>query len=128
MSCLVDAPFPYDAIAEDTPAVAFNRVLDNAGCSFARDSYDSDIIRQVREGKGENGRNGIIDSPDDVGGWPTLRKGTPQPDNDGDGMPDQWETSHRLDPNDPSDATTHTLDPAYTNIEVYINELTQTLR
>ncbi len=128
VSCLVDAPFPYDAIAEDTPAVAFNRVLDNAGCSFARDSYDSDIIRQVREGKGENGRNGIIDSPDDVGGWPTLRKGTPQPDNDGDGMPDQWETSHRLDPNDPSDATAHTLDPAYTNIEVYINELTQTLR
>lgn len=124
-SCLTDSPFPYMAIEEDTPETAYTRILADAGCSFARDSYDSDVLRQVSEGKGENGRNGIIDSPSDVGGWPELRIGTPRADSDGDGIPDDWETANGLNPSDPTDASAFTLSPVYTNIEVYINSLTQ---
>ena len=83
------------------------------------------MLRQVSEGKGENGRNGIIDSPSDVGGWPELRTGTPRADSDGDGIPDDWEAANGLNPSDPSDASAFTLSPVYTNIEVYINSLTQ---
>lgn len=122
-SCLVSSPFPYMAINEDKPEEAYRRVLTDAGCSFARDSYDSEVIRQVSLGLGENGRNGIIDTPSHVGGWPTLRSAAPQPDTDSDGIPDAWELDRGLDPSDPSDASAHTLDPAYTNIEIYLNSL-----
>lgn len=123
-TCLVSSPFPYVMISEDSPAEAYRRVLDQAGCSFARDSYDSDVIRQVRLGLGENGSNGIIDTPSQVGGWPLLRSASPATDTDGDGIPDAWETARGLDPRDPADATARTLDPGgYTNIEIYLNSL-----
>jgi hypothetical protein len=38
-------------------------------------------------------------------------------------MPDSWEKTNRLNPNDPSDAATSTLHPSYSNIEMYINSL-----
>lgn len=122
-SCLVTSPFPYMMIDEDTPEEAYKRVLADVGCSFARDSYDSDVLRQVSLGLGENGRNGIIDTPSQVGGWPTLRSAAPQPDTDGDGIPDAWEQANGLNPLDPSDASATTLRAPYTNIETYLNSL-----
>ncbi len=40
------------------------------------------------------GTGKIIDSQSQVGGYPTLRQGTPWTDSDNDGMPDSWEQSH----------------------------------
>lgn len=122
-SCLVDQPFPFEPINEDSPQRAYHRVLAQVGCSHRRDAYDKDIIKQVRKGQGRQGRNGIIDSPADVGGWPTLRKGKVRKDTDCDGMPDKWEHHHGLNPNDPSDASSFTLNDAYTNLEIYLNSL-----
>ncbi|MCM1163148.1 MAG: pectate lyase [Muribaculaceae bacterium] len=119
-SCLVNEPFPYEPIAEDTPERAYERILESVGCSFARDSYDCDVLRQVKAGVGENGRNGIIDTPQQVGGWPELASATPLTDSDGDGIPDSWETANGLDPLNPADATATTLHPQYTNIEMYM--------
>ena len=54
---------------------------------------------------------------------PTLNSGTPPTDTDADGMPDDWETSQNLDPNNPDDGS---LDPdgdGYTNVEEYLNSL-----
>ena len=48
-------------------------------------------------------QDGIIDSPADVGGWPEYNGSAPA-DADRDGMPDDWETRHGLDPQDRSDA------------------------
>jgi hypothetical protein len=44
-------------------------------------------------------------------------------DSDGDGIPDAWETAHRLNPHSPADA--QKIDPksGYTYLEVYLNEL-----
>ena len=122
-SCLVSEPFPFEPIEEDAPQVAYQRILADVGCSFSRDSYDKDLLRQVEAGLGENGRNGIIDTPGDVGGWPVLASRQPKPDSDGDGMPDEWELAHGLDPNNPSDAAAFTLHRDYTNIEIYLHSL-----
>lgn len=122
-TCLVEQPFPYAAISEDEPDQAYRRVLKSVGCSFQRDSYDKEVLRQMKKGIGTFGVNGIINSPDDVGGWPVLKTGKAPLDSDGDGMPDAWERRHGLNPDDPSDAAVYTLDGKYTNIEVYLNAL-----
>ena len=43
-------------------------------------------------------------------------------DADGDGIPDEWEVAHGLDPHNPNDAQTMTSD-GYTWLEKYLNEL-----
>lgn len=122
-SCLVETPFPYELIKEDTPRGAYRRVLKSVGCSFARDAYDSELLHQMKKGIATFGVNGIINSPEDVGGWPTLRTGEVPMDRDGDGMPDVWEHKHGLDPENAADAAAYTLQGDYTNIEVYLNSL-----
>lgn len=122
-SCLVDFPFPSEPIHEDTPAVAYQRILESVGCSFSQDSYDREVLRQVREGIGTFGINGIINSQEDVGGWPVLNAEKALIDSDGDGMPDVWESKHGLNPKSASDASVYTLDENYTNIEIYLNSL-----
>jgi hypothetical protein len=53
-----------------------------------------------------------------------LKSATPPKDSDHDGMPDEWEVMHSLNPNDDSDAQKTSLSSKYyTNIEVYINGL-----
>jgi hypothetical protein len=58
-----------------------------------------------------------------VGGFPTFAAATAPVDTDKDGMPDAWEISKGLNPNDPADARRFNLSTGYSNIEVYINGL-----
>ena len=97
--------------------------MEQAGCSQVRDSYDSEIVSQIKRGISLYGKNGFIDTPAQAGGWPELRKGTPLQDSDGDGMPDKWEKEHKLNPQDAGDASSFTISKYYTNIELYINGL-----
>jgi pectate lyase len=97
---------------------AFDLVLDHAGASLHRDSADVKLISGVRDGTGR-----LIDSQDQVGGWPNLRSPQPLADSDGDGMPDDWERSHGLNPNDPSDRNADRDGDGYTNLEEYLNSL-----
>lgn len=48
-TCIVSTPFPYEPIEEDTPVEAYRRVLESAGCSHSRDSYDKEVLRQSKE-------------------------------------------------------------------------------
>lgn len=121
-SCLVDTPFPSAPMPQESPTKAYRRVLKEVGCNHRRDSYDREVLRQVRKGLGTFGTNGIINSPAEVGGWPNLQTGTPAVDSDGDGMPDEWERRHGLNPRAADDAV-YTLSSTYTNLEVYINSL-----
>lgn len=124
-SCLVKAPFPFEPIKEDTPQKAYLRVQESVGCNFSQDTYDREVLRQMKEGIGTLGKNGIINSPADAGGWPVLKAGKILKDSDGDGMPDEWERKHKLNPKDGADASVYTLDKNYTNIEAYLNGLVQ---
>lgn len=57
-----------------------------------------------------------------LGGYPNYAVGTPYPDADHDGMADDWEVAHGLDPNNPDDRNGLGLsNEAYTNLEVYLN-------
>ena len=139
----VDAPFKYNApenimTADET----YDYVLANVGATLPkRDAVDEMVIRGVKAGVPEYVKDaaihvspyshrrlpadsyklGIITDPQQTGGLPQYA-GTPRQDSDNDGMPDQWETSHGLNPNDPSDATVLTAS-GYMNIELYINDL-----
>lgn len=70
---------------------------------------------------------GIIDSQNDAGGYPDSSKfkgGTAYTDSDHDGISDEWEKSHGLDPNNAADGNIITLsDEGYTNVELFLNEL-----
>ncbi|MCQ2335030.1 MAG: pectate lyase [Paludibacteraceae bacterium] len=119
-------------IAMQSADEALETVLSKAGCSLSRDAIDTRIVKEVRDGnythKGSNGSgNGLIDSPNDVGGWPELKSGEKAQDSDYDGIPDAWETAHQMDPKSYADGLRQTLVPGYTNIEVYLCDLVKDL-
>ena len=83
-----------------------------------RDSVDLRVINDV-----QNRSGAIIDSPEDVGGYPQSESGIAAPDSDHDGMPDDWEIEMNLDPNDASDGTEDFDLDGYTNLEEYLHYL-----
>jgi hypothetical protein len=84
-----------------------------------RDAVDERIVDAIRH---EQGR--IIDSQAQVGGWPVLKSAAPVNDRDLDGMDDEWETAHGLDPRDPADAAADRDGDGYTNLEEWLNRAT----
>ena len=109
-------------IHQQSPQDAYLAVLEHAGCSLPqRDSIDARIIEEVRNGTATHGKNGIIDTPEDVGGWPDLKSGTAPADSDNDGMPDEWERKYGLDANNADDHSSDKDGDGYTNVEEYLN-------
>jgi pectin methylesterase-like acyl-CoA thioesterase len=111
------ARFPFAQVNTDDSQSAYNRVLNLAGAALVRDAVDTRIISEVQT---ETGRH--IDSQTQVGGWPTLNSLPAPPDTDQDGIPDQWETDHGLNPNDPTDGAAVGAG-GYTNLENYLNDI-----
>jgi hypothetical protein len=66
---------------------------------------------------------GFITDPTQVGGYPEYA-GTPHADADDDGMPDDYEKVHGLDPRDAADAAVDADGDGYTNIEAFLYRLT----
>lgn len=118
----LEAPWNAMPIQQQTPIDAYAAVLEHAGCSLPRrDSIDVRIIGEVRSGTARHGNNGIITTPDDVGGWPILKSAPAPDDSDQDGMPDEWERRYGFAPNDGSDNSKDKDGDGYTNIEEYLN-------
>ena len=115
---LVANPFPTAPVETDTAQLAYRRVLASAGAVFPhRDPVDRRIAHQVEKGTGK-----IINSHEEVGGWPQYKTVTSDRDIDADrdGMPQDWERIHGLDP----ERADHGEDPdrdGYTNIEEFLN-------
>jgi len=113
---------PYD-LGSSTPRThsaqqAYELLLSQAGASLTRDAVDERFIRDIRNRTGK-----LLDSQDEVGGWPVLQS-TPCPkDRDRDGMPDAWEMTQGLDPEDPADRNGDLDNDGYTNLEAYLNSL-----
>ena len=122
---LVQEPIAVVAIPDESAERAFEQVLASAGASLKQDVIDTRIVEETRSGTATYGKekDGIIDTQQQVGGWPQLKEAKAPADKDQDGMPDEWEKEHQLDPANPADASAYTLDEHYTNIEVYLNEL-----
>jgi hypothetical protein len=114
-------PFAAWPITEQSAEEAFARVLEHAGASLPRrDAVDLRVIESVSSGR-PTFRDGIIESPADVGGWPEYRSVPAPADRDADGMPDEWERQHGLAPDDPSDAQADRDGDGYTSIEEFLN-------
>lgn len=146
----VATPFPHAHVTLMSAPAAFEYVLANAGATLPRrDAVDERITRGVRTGNvghleiaptsqakaaavgyapryvdelADAVRKGFITDPVEVGGYPDY-KGTPYADADRDGLPDEWESRHGLNPRDAADASTDLNGDGYTNIEDFINGL-----
>jgi hypothetical protein len=129
-------PWPAMSINQQTAQEAYLSVLEKAGAILPkRDPIDSRIIDETHGGyatyegasykkiktvSDQSKKVGIIDSQNDVGGWPEL-KSTPAPkDSDHDGMPDDWEKKNSLNPKDITDGNKLGND-GYTMLEKYLN-------
>jgi pectate lyase len=116
-------PFPVAAVTTQSATEAYALVLAQAGATLPRrDRVDARIVADVAAGKASVG-NGIIDSTDQVGGWPEYRSILPPVDTDRDGMPDAWERAQGqgFDINDPADGPRDPDKDGYTNLEEYLN-------
>jgi len=120
-------PFAVASVTTHSAEEAFERVLRHAGASLPRqDAVDARIVEEVRTGTARFGGAygaglGIIDDPGAAGGWPDLRSAPAPADADGDGMPDEWEVRHGLNPHDSSDGPADRDGDGYTNVEEYLN-------
>ncbi len=133
----LDCPWDAMPIAQQTAEEAYQSVLNHAGAVLPkRDSVDTRIIEEARNGTAtyegiyKTKKNvadklqitGIIDSQKDVGGWPKLESTAAPVDTDHDGMPDEWERKHDLDPSETVDGSMDEDGDGYTNLEEYLNE------
>jgi hypothetical protein len=119
-------PFCKSYITEQSAQDAYKSVMGDVGCNYPKyDAVDERTIKDVlRRGFTYKGSKtnipGIIDSQNDVGGWPELKGGEAPADSDHDGMPNEWEKANKLNPDDPADGNV-VGDDGYTNLERYLN-------
>lgn len=122
---------PLDIISTTTHTAekAYELVLQYAGASNYRDELDAVMVNDAENGlatyTGSGLSSGFINSQNDLGSnpWPTLSQTYATPtDTDGDGIPDNYEDAHGLDPYDATDGSA-VASNGYTNVENYINSL-----
>ena len=109
-------PFPAVSVRTTSAQDAFQAVLASAGATLPRrDAVDRRLVTDVQKGK-----MSLIDSQEDVGGWPRLSTTSPRRDSDSDGMPDKWETMFGLSLGK-DDSSGDPDGDGYTNIEEFLN-------
>ena len=140
-----DKPLPMAELTVMNAKEAFQYVLNNAGATLPkRDPVDERVVEQVKTGKIkykegvklpetqfkhrrlpiDSYKQGIITDISQVGGYPEY-KGTTYKDSDSDGMPDEWETKHGLNPKNAADSSMDRDKDGYTNIEEYLNSVVE---
>ncbi len=122
-----------------TAEIAYEKVLHYGGCCLRRDAIDERVVNDVRTGgysyavgnQGSNGSTGgLIDAPEDVGGYveytATELEMINKLDSDGDGIPDNWEDMYGRDSSDPNDAL-EIHKSGYTWLEYYLSTLVNSI-
>lgn len=126
----VNEPFEMAPLPIESAEEAYETVLREVGAILpVRDETDQRYVMMARTGTVTRpDLKGLIRSIDDVGGYKEYKNfsGEPYPDADRDGMPDDWEKKHGLNPNDPSDASGDLNGDGYTNIEKFIHNIDPT--
>jgi hypothetical protein len=114
------APFNFDrpsiAVLDSSDTLA--QLFAEVGASHHRDWTDLRVLLQLVFRV-----NTVIDSVDDVGGWPAIPVYDIPFDADRDGMADSWEWKVGLDTKNHADHAGFDLDSAYTNLEIYLDGL-----
>lgn len=126
-------PFPFIANVSDSVVSAeeaYKQVVDSVGAFLARDVIDKRTIDSL-----VNRTGGLIDSQEifrqpngqlaGIDDLPTVSREAGF-DTDQDGMPNDFETQHGLNSQNPQDRNdTNLSELGYTNLEVYLNSLVQ---
>ena len=112
----VELAVPYEATSAEE---AFNAVYTSAGASLHRDPQDQRLALELIRGTGS-----FVNSEAEAGGWDNETFTSDITDTDNDGLPDEFEIKHGLNPNDASDSCTLIEDEesnfnGYSWIEVY---------
>jgi pectate lyase len=119
----VNSPFEGWPVHQQSAREAYEAVLTKVGATLPRrDAVDQRVIEMVRSGK-TTYKDGIITNPDQVGGYPNYSfspENVPA-DTDCDGMPDDWERQHELNPNDIKDGAADPDKDGYPNVEEFLN-------
>ena len=132
----IEAPIATGEITTHTAEKAYEKVLENVGVSLYRDGVDARYINEATNAtatyKGSvTNVAGRIDKVADQGIYALESTSRPTNfDTDQDGIPDDWEIANGLNPNDKSDGNAKTIDTTkgwYTNLEVYLNSLVESI-
>lgn len=131
----LDEPIDFVLTTTHEADVAYQKILDYCGASLHRDWFDAKMMDNARTGNatatGKNCSQGYVNSQDDNkpynapadwSAWPTLETTELPLDTDRDGIPDEWELRHGLDPKNAADRNKLNWD-GYTMLEVYLNEI-----
>ena len=118
---LTKTEFDHYPVTTQKAEKIYSSILEYAGASLPRDLVDRRIVEAVDTYIPTKG-NGLVTSPQDVGGYPEYYTTKPTVDSDGDGLPDDWEYKHNMNPYDAGDGRM-TTKSGYTNLEIYLNSL-----
>jgi pectate lyase len=111
---------PQVAVKVNPADVAYQMIVEKAGCSLHRDAVDARLIADVAS-FGKAGR--IIHAEAEVGGMSEVNIGPATASIKSDGIPDEWKRAHGFDLKDPNVPSADYNKDAYTNLEKYFNEL-----
>jgi pectate lyase len=103
------------------PEEALKVIVSEVGVSLHRDVTDNRLIGFLKS-LGKTGA--IVKSEAEVGGQVAMNSVKGPIDTDGDGIPDSWETAHKLNPANAADGSKMTTS-GYTNLEKYLNGLVE---
>ncbi len=119
----VNTAFEAWPVKQESALNAYKNVLANAGATLPRrDTVDQRVCKSVETVKFLT-KNGIINSPEDVGGFPKYSFSPEEVpvDSDRDGMPDEWEKKYKLNPKNAADSILDGDEDGYTNVEEFLN-------
>ena len=113
-------PLSFEPYAADE---VINKIIDKVGANLSiwggSDALDKRAIEDFQKCEGY-----VIDTPEQVGGWPELTLISQNVDGDLDGLPDAWETSHKgLDPTIGNQTWEDRDNDGWSNIEEYLSWL-----
>ncbi len=122
---LYELPEESSGVTITSAAEAYEAVLANAGCRLPKlDEIDKRILAEAAGeiapayGDSYGAGTGIIDSQDNVGGYPEYASAQAPADTDNDGMADEWEAEEGVD-----DPNGYDLSDDYTNLEMYLQDI-----
>lgn len=111
---------PMEPVVTTSPEQAKTDVLERAGASIPkRDTIDKRLVSDVLNKTGHSIAT-TADQPE--GAWPELHSAPAPADDDGDGMPNDWEMNNGLDKDNPDDRN-QSGPGGYTYLEIYLNSL-----
>lgn len=120
---LSEQEFAMPQVTTHSAKEAYQKVLDFGGCSLVRDIHDQRYVENVKNTtytfEGSRGsKNGLVDTQEDVGGWPEYKTRDNYKDSNLDGIPDGW-----LEKNHPGKTANDLNSEGYTYLEIYLNSL-----